>query len=493
MTTHNIKEFLDADERKSLLRLLTAGSVDDGKSTLIGRLLFDSKKLYEDQLQALERDSKRVGNAGAGEIDYALLLDGLKAEREEGITIDVAYRYFSTNQRKFIIADTPGHEQYTRNMITGGSTANLAIILVDARTGVITQTRRHTFLVSLLGIKHIVLAVNKMDLVDFSEEVFKAIKDEYLALTTQLGIEDVTCFPISAKMGDNVVEKSDRTPWYEGVSLLDFLETVPIDQDRNMQDFRFPVQYVLRPNLDFRGFCGKIASGVIHKGDEIMALPSRKISRVKEIYGTSQPLSNSPEGENKKASTRGGLEGVAFCPQCVTITLEDEIDISRGEMLVKPDNLPFIGRHLQTKLVWMDEEPMDRSKQFFLKAGTNTTRATISAIDYRIDVNTMEHLPEADFLLNEIGQVQITTAKTLFFDAYKKNRATGAFILIDPITNNTCAVGMIEKPLAEEDLLQEDLPTLDLPRLGIGAEHYETIEKAVKELSRQGIEIKIRK
>lgn len=493
MTTHNIKEFLDADERKSLLRLLTAGSVDDGKSTLIGRLLFDSKKLYEDQLQALERDSKRVGNAGAGEIDYALLLDGLKAEREEGITIDVAYRYFSTNQRKFIIADTPGHEQYTRNMITGGSTANLAIILVDARTGVITQTRRHTFLVSLLGIKHIVLAVNKMDLVDFSEEVFKAIKDEYLALTTQLGIEDVTCFPISAKMGDNVVEKSDRTPWYEGVSLLDFLETVPIDQDRNMQDFRFPVQYVLRPNLDFRGFCGKIASGVIHKGDEIMALPSRKISRVKEIYGTSQPLSNSPEGENKKASTRGGLEGVAFCPQCVTITLEDEIDISRGEMLVKPDNQPFIGRHLQTKLVWMDEEPMDRSKQFFLKAGTNTTRATISAIDYRIDVNTMEHLPEADFQLNEIGQVQITTAKTLFFDAYKKNRATGAFILIDPITNNTCAVGMIEKPLAEEDLLQEDLPTLDLPRLGIGAEHYEAIEKAVKELSRQGIEIKIRK
>ena len=472
---NTIREFLDADERKSLLRLLTAGSVDDGKSTLIGRLLFDSKKIYEDQLQALERDSMRVGNAGAGQIDYALLLDGLKAEREEGITIDVAYRYFSTNLRKFIIADTPGHEQYTRNMITGGSTANLAIILVDARTGVITQTRRHTFLVSLLGIKHIALAVNKMDLVGFSEEVFNNIKSEYLTLTSQLGIEDVTCFPLSALEGDNVVKKSERTPWFEGTSLLEFLETVPIDRDRNMEDFRFPVQYVLRPNLNFRGFCGKVASGVIHKGDEIMALPSRKTSRVKSIV------------------TYDGELEYAFCPQSVTITLEDEIDISRGEMLVKPDNLPFIGRHLLTKLVWMDEEPMDRNKQFFLKAGTNMTRATISAIDYRVDVNTMEHLPGTDFQLNEIGQVQITTAKTLFFDAYGKNKATGAFILIDPITNNTCAVGMIEKPLAEEDIQEEDLPTLDLQKLGIAPEHYEAIEIAVKELSRQGIEVRLKK
>ena len=487
----DIKSYLDADERKSLLRLPTAGSVDDGKSTLIGRLLFDSKKIYEDQLQALERDSKRVGNAGAGQIDYALLLDGLKAEREEGITIDVAYRYFSTNQRKFIIADTPGHEQYTRNMITGGSTANLAIILVDARTGVITQTRRHTFLVSLLGIKHIALAVNKMDLVGFEEGVFNRIKDEYLQLTNQLGIEDVTCFPLSALQGDNVVGKSERTPWYEGTSLLEFLETVPIDRDRNMQDFRFPVQYVLRPNLDFRGFCGKVASGILRKGDEIMALPSRKTSRVKEIYTTSPSPNFSSSNGASHLLCEEGEGGVCFCPQCVTITLEDEIDISRGDMLVKPDNLPFIGRHLQTKLVWMDEEPMDRSKQFFLKAGTNTTRATISAIDYRIDVNTMEQLPSKDFQLNEIGQVQITTAKTLFFDAYKKNRATGAFILIDPITNNTCAVGMIEKPLAEADLLQEDLPTLNLPRLGIGPEHYDAIETAVKDLSRQGLEIKI--
>lgn len=469
----DIKAFLDADEQKSLLRLLTAGSVDDGKSTLIGRLLFDSKKLYEDQLTALERDSKRVGNAGAGQIDYALLLDGLKAEREEGITIDVAYRYFSTNQRKFIIADTPGHEQYTRNMITGGSTANLAIILVDARTGVITQTRRHTFLVSLLGIKHIVLAVNKMDLVAFSEEVFNKIRDEYLSLTTQLGIEDVTCFPLSALEGDNVVEKSDRTPWYQGPSLLDFLETVPIHRDRNMSDFRYPVQYVLRPNLDFRGFSGKIASGVIRRGDEVVALPSMKRSRVKSIV-----------------TYEGDLEE-AFCPQCVTLTLEDEIDISRGEMIVRPDNVPYIGRSFETMLVWMDEEPMDRGKQFFLKHNTNTTRATIDSIQYRVDVNTMERLEGRDFRLNEIGCVHITTAKTLFFDAYTKNKATGAFILIDPITNNTSAVGMIVRPLEMEDINQADLPTLDLPRLGITPEHYEAIDRAVKELSRQGLEIKI--
>ena len=472
MAISNIQEFLDQDEKKDLLRLLTAGSVDDGKSTLIGRLLFDSKKLYEDQLQALERDSKRVGNAGEN-IDYALLLDGLKAEREEGITIDVAYRYFSTNQRKFIIADTPGHEQYTRNMITGGSTANLAIILVDARTGVITQTRRHTFLVSLLGIKHIVLAVNKMDLVDFDENVFNAIVDEYKSLTDKLGIEDVTCFPLSALDGDNVVDKSERTPWYEGTSLLDFLENVPIHTDRNMNDFRYPVQYVLRPNLDFRGFCGKIASGVVRKGDEIMALPSRKTSRVKSIV--------TYEGELDEA----------FCPQCVTLTLEDEIDISRGEMLVHPDNLPEMNRHFETMLVWMDEEPMDRSKQFYLKHNTNTTRATIDEICYQVDVNTMEQHEADGFRLNEIGKVQITTAKTIFFDAYKKNRATGSFILIDPITNNTSAVGMIIAPIDGKDVESERLPELNLPKLGIAPEHYEAIEKAVKDLERQGLAIEI--
>jgi len=316
-------------------------------------------------------------------------------------------------------------------------------------------------------------AVNKMDLVDFSEDVFVKIKNEYLVLTNQLGIEDVTCIPLSALKGDNVVEKSERTPWYKGISLLQFLETVPIDRDRNMQDFRFPVQYVLRPNLDFRGFCGKVASGVIHKGDEVMALPSMKRSHVKSIVTYKDELD------------------YAFCPQSICITLEDEIDISRGEMIVRPDNLPDIGRYFQTMMVWMDEEPMNRSKQFFLKHNTNTTRATISEICYRVDVNTMEQLPGTDFKLNEIGCVCITTAKTLFFDAYSRNKATGAFILIDPITNNTSAVGMIIRPLEMDDINKADVPTLDLNKMGIGEEHYEAIEKAVKELSRQGLEIKV--
>ena len=468
----DIKAYLDADEQKDLLRLLTAGSVDDGKSTLIGRLLFDSKKLYDDQLTALERDSKRVGNAG-DHIDYALLLDGLKAEREEGITIDVAYRYFSTNRRKFIIADTPGHEQYTRNMITGGSTANLAIILVDARKGVITQTRRHTFLVSLLGIKHIVLAVNKMDLVDFDQKVFNSIVADYKMLTDHLGIEDVTCFPLSARDGDNVVEKSEKTPWYDGTPLLEFLETVPIHADRNYVDLRYPVQYVLRPDLNFRGFCGKVASGIVRKGDEVIALPSMKRSHVKSIV------------------TYDGELQEAFPPQSVTITLEDEIDISRGEMIVHPDNLPHIGRHFTTMLVWMDEEPMDTGKQFFLKHNTNTTRATIAAIRHRVDVNTLEKKEGKPFQLNEIGQVDILTAKTLFFDAYAKNRQTGAFILIDPITNNTSAVGMILEPLDESALENDLVPTLDLKKLGIGQEHYAAIDTAVKELARQGLEVRV--
>ena len=470
----DIKAFLDKDEQKDLLRFLTAGSVDDGKSTLIGRLLFDSKKLYEDQLDALERDSKRMGNAG-DHIDYALLLDGLKAEREQGITIDVAYRYFSTNNRKFIIADTPGHEQYTRNMITGGSTANLAIILVDARTGVITQTRRHTFLVSLLGIKHVVLAVNKMDLVDFSEERFNEIVSVYKEFVAPLGIPDVTCIPLSALDGDNVVTKSERTPWYKGTSLLDFLETVHIDNDHNFNDFRFPVQYVLRPNLDFRGFCGKVASGVIRKGDEVMALPSRKKSRIKSI--------------------------VTYDGELDSLTLEDEIDVSRGEMLVHPDNLPMEDRNFEAMLVWMDEEPMDANKSFFIKQTTNLSRTHIDTIKYKVDVNTMEHLSLENgkltretlpMQLNQIARVVFTTAKELFFDPYKQNKATGSFILIDPITNNTSAVGMIIDRVESKDMHQgEELPVLDLVKLGIAPEHYEAIEKAVKELERQGLGVKV--
>ena len=391
----------------------------------------------------------------------------MKAEREQGITIDVAYRYFSTNNRKFIIADTPGHEQYTRNMITGGSTANLAIILVDARTGVITQTRRHTYLVSLLGIKHVVLAVNKMDLVDFDKQIFDKIVADYKAFVKSLNIPDITYIPLSALDGDNVVDKSDRTPWYEGPSLLDFLETVPIDQDRNFEDFRYPVQYVLRPNLDFRGFCGKVSSGIIRKGDTVMALPSRKTSKVKSIV------------------TYDGELDYAFPPQCVTITLEDEIDVSRGEMLVHPDNLPMEDRNFESMLVWMDEEPMDMSKQFYIKHTTNLTRARVDSIRYKVNVNTMEQLSvengqlTADSLpmkLNEIARVVFTTGKELFFDPYQKNKQTGAFILIDPITNNTSAVGMIIDRVDAKDMVTEDaLAVLNLPELGIGEEHYEAI------------------
>jgi sulfate adenylyltransferase subunit 1 len=479
----SIEEYLNRDEQKDLLRFLTAGSVDDGKSTLIGRLLFDSKKLYEDQLDALERDSKRMGNAGE-HIDYALLLDGLKAEREQGITIDVAYRYFSTNNRKFIIADTPGHEQYTRNMITGGSTANLAIILVDARTGVITQTRRHTYLVSLLGIKHVVLAVNKMDLVDFSKEVFDKIVADYRKFIEPLGIPDVQCIPLSALDGDNVVEKSDRTPWYDGVSLLEYLETVHIGNDHNLNDFRYPVQYVLRPNLDFRGFCGKVASGVVRKGDEVVALPSGKRSHVKSIV------------------TYEGEIDYAFPPMSVTLTLEDEIDVSRGEMLVHPDNMPMIGRNFEAMLVWMDEEKMDLEKSFFLKQTTNTSRTRIDHIKYKVDINTMEHLSvengrlkeeEVPMQLNQIARVVLTSSKELFFDAYNRNKATGAFILIDPITNNTSAVGMIIDRVEDKDMHQSmQLPVLDLPKLGIAPEHYEAVDKAVKALAQQGIAIEVK-
>ena len=429
----DILEFLDQDQKKDLLRLLTAGSVDDGKSTLIGRLMFDSKMLYEDQLAALERDSKRVGHAGE-DIDYALLLDGLKAEREQGITIDVAYRYFSTAKRKFIIADTPGHEQYTRNMITGGSTANLAIILIDSRYGVITQTKRHTYLANLLGIKHVVVAINKMDLVDFSEEVFEKIRKDYENFVAQLDIPDVRFIPISALKGDNVVETSERMPWYHGPSMLEFLETVHISSDRNFNDLRYPVQYVLRPDIKFRGFSTSVASGIISKGDEVMVLPSLKKSKVKSIV------------------TYDGELEYAYPPQSVTVTLEDEIDISRGDMLVHPDNLPRIERQFEAMLVWMDETPMNLSTQFYIKQANNNTKARIDEVKYKVDVNTLEKQSIEKFNLNEIGRVVITTTKPLFFDPYKKNKQTGSFILIDPVTHNTCAVGMIIDRLESKNL-----------------------------------------
>lgn len=469
----SIEEFLAQDERKDLLRFLTAGSVDDGKSTLIGRLLYDSKRLYEDQLDALERDSKRCGNAG-DHIDYALLCDGLKAEREQGITIDVAYRYFATNRRKFIIADTPGHEQYTRNMITGGSTANLAIILVDARTGVITQTRRHSYLVWLLGIRHIVLAVNKMDLVDYSEARFREIVDEYKTWLASQGLDipDLQCIPLSALEGDNVVDPSPRTPWYKGPSLLNFLETVEIDLDINMHDFRFPVQYVLRPDADFRGYSGKIASGIVRRGDRVVALPSGHTSRIARIV-----------------TYDGDLEE-AFAPQSVTLTLEDEIDLSRGEMLVHPDDLPHVGHRFRAMMVWMDEEPLDRSKAFYLKHTTRTTRAHVGRIHHRVEINVGETVEADGMKLNEIALVSLVTDSPLIYDGYRENRQTGAFILIDPVTNFTSAVGMIVAPDEETSAGDSDRIVIDLAACGIAPEHDTAIAEFCRALRRQtGIEV----
>jgi len=429
----DIKQYLNQDQKKDQLRILTAGSVDDGKSTLIGRLLFDSKKLYEDHLAALHRDSKKEGHAG-GDIDYALLMDGLKAEREQGITIDVAYRYFSTNKRKFIIADTPGHEQYTRNMVTGASTANMAILLVDARKGVITQTKRHSYLSSLLGIKHLLLCVNKMDLVDYSQEVYDKIVEDYKQFITGLNIPDLHIIPISALKGENVVDLSNKMPWYKGKSVLNLLETIHINSDRNFEDLRFPVQYVIRPTLDYRGFAATIASGVIRKGDEIMALPSRKKSKVKRIV------------------TYDGDLDYAFPPQSVNITLEDEIDISRGEMIVHPNNLPRIEKRFEAMLVWMDEDKMDLYNQYYIKHNTNSTKAKIEKIQHKINVNTLEK-EDCQFMeLNEIARVVISTTKPLFFDPYKVNRQTGAFVLIDSVNHNTAAVGMIIDKLDSKEL-----------------------------------------
>jgi bifunctional enzyme CysN/CysC len=445
--THDIVEFLAQDEKKDLLRLLTAGSVDDGKSTLIGRLLHDSKRLYDDQLDALERDSKRVGNAGE-EIDYALLMDGLKAEREQGITIDVAYRYFSTSKRKFIIADTPGHEQYTRNMVTGASTAHLAIVLIDARKGVITQTKRHSFIISLLGIKHVIVAVNKMDLVDYSQTVFDNIHQDYLDFTTRLQIPDIQFIPLSALKGDNIVDSGINMDWYHGPSVMSLLETIPATADRNFVDFRFPIQTVSRPNLDFRGFAGRLASGIIRVGEEVIALPSRKTSRVKTI------------------ETMGGAVDYAFPPQSIMLTLEDEIDLSRGDMLVRTNNQPHVERHFESMLVWMDESPLDISKQFIIKHTTQKLKARIDTIRYAVDVNTLKRSEASDLQLNQIGRTVLTTPRPLLFDSYRKNRQTGSFILIDALTHNTVAVGMIIDRVSSEQL-----PTKITSKAGTEIDH----------------------
>ncbi len=433
----DIVNYLDQHENKDLLRFLTSGSVDDGKSTLIGRLLYDSKLIFEDQLSKLRKDSEKSGNKGDEEIDYSLLLDGLKAEREQGITIDVAYRYFSTPARKFIIADTPGHEQYTRNMATGASTCDLAIILIDARKGVITQTKRHAFINSLLGIKHVVVAVNKMDLVDFDQEVFENIRKEFEDFSATLNLKNKYYIPLSALKGDNVVDRSDKTDWYKGETLLGLLETVNIANDKNLSDFRFPVQYVNRPNLDFRGFSGSIVSGVVKVGDSIKSLPSMKESKIKNIV-----------------TYDGNLEE-AFAPMAVTLELEDEIDISSGEMIVHANNIPKVSNNFESSIVWMHEQELRQGKTYLIRHAGKTTKARIDSIKYSIDVNTLEKHETEELRLNEIGKVVVSTTQPLFFDSYNDNKETGSYVLIDPISNTTVAAGMIIDTVSAEELNAE--------------------------------------
>lgn len=431
----DINAYLEQHENKELLRFLTCGSVDDGKSTLIGRLLHDSKMIYEDQLAAIQQDSKKVGTTG-DEIDLALLVDGLQAEREQGITIDVAYRYFSTAKRKFIIADTPGHEQYTRNMATGASTCDLAIILIDARHGVQVQTRRHSFIVSLLGIRHVVVAINKMDLVDFSQERFEQIRQEYLDFARELGLKDVHFTPISALRGDNVVNPSANMPWYRGDSLMQTLENVEIAGDTNFEELRFPVQYVNRPNLDFRGYCGTLSAGIVRPGDEVTVLPSGRSSRVKSIV------------------TFDGELQEAFAPMSVTLTLEDEIDVSRGDLIVHSHQVPEATSRFAAHLVWMSEQELIPGRNYEIKLASTRTSGSISAIRHRIDVNTLEQSPAATLGLNEIALVEVSLERPVVADDYRRHKGTGSFILVDRLTNATVAAGMIRAESADESTLE---------------------------------------
>jgi len=409
-------------ETMGLLRFSTAGSVDDGKSTLIGRLLYDSKGVYEDQLASVAKASH---NGTGGHIDLALLTDGLRAEREQGITIDVAYRYFSTPKRKFIIADTPGHEQYTRNMATGASTADLAIILIDARNGVLPQSRRHAFIANLLGIKHFVVAINKMDLMDFDQKIYDDIRVEFTEFMQRIGAPSALFIPISARDGDNVVTKSARSPWYEGPALLEFLEDVEVDTAGEHVAGRFPVQYVIRPNLDFRGYAGQIASGTFRKGDLVLALPARRHSRIEKIVTFDSELDS------------------AVAPQSVTICLEDEIDISRGDMLVPALSSPHVARRFRSSIVWMNARALEIGRSYLIKHTSHQTRAIVRTIHHRLDVNTLAHVEAAKLELNEIGEVSVETHRPLFFDPYRENRITGAFIVIDPLSNETLGAGMI--------------------------------------------------
>ena len=421
----DINAYLEAHQHKSLLRFITCGSVDDGKSTLIGRLLYDSKMIFEDQLEQLESDSKKLGTQG-DEIDFALLVDGLAAEREQGITIDVAYRFFATDKRKFIVADTPGHEQYTRNMVTGASTADLAVILIDARKGILTQTRRHSYLCHLIGIKNIVLAVNKMDLVHYAEETFDQIFEDYKRFATEIGIGKFAALPISGFKGDNITALSANTPWYQGSTLMQHLETINLEQAHDDQDaFRMPVQWVNRPNLDFRGFCGKIASGQVHPGDEIRILPSGKTSYVDRIV------------------TQDGDLDVAQKDQSVTLTLRDEVDCSRGQIITAAKEPLEVADQFETTLIWMEEEALTPGRAYYLKIGAQTVSATVAEPKYQINVNTLDHSAAKTLELNSIGVANITTDRAIPFAPYTENRELGGFILIDKITNATVAAGLI--------------------------------------------------
>ena len=421
----NVRAYLKEQEQKSLLRFLTCGSVDDGKSTLIGRLLYDSKLIFEDQLAALESDSKKVGTTG-GDIDFALLVDGLEAEREQGITIDVAYRFFATDKRKFIVADTPGHEQYTRNMATGASTADLAVILVDARQGVLTQTRRHSYICALLGIRHIVVAVNKMDLVDFSKDVFERVQEEYEAFAASIGYTDVVCIPISALKGDNVLKPSPSTPWYHGPTLMAELETVKVDDDLVAKPFRMPVQWVNRPDHKFRGYSGTVVGGSIRPGDEVVALPSAKTSRVARV-----------------ATYDGDLDQAA-AGQAVTLTLEDEIDISRGDVLCRADGRAGISDQFEAQILWMSDEPLLPGRPYVFRSAATTASVIVTRLKHGVNVNTLEHRAIKTLELNEVGVANVSLDRQIAFDPYADNRDMGSFIVVDKLSNNTVGVGMID-------------------------------------------------
>ena len=448
----DIEEYLRVHENKDMMRFITCGSVDDGKSTLIGRLLYDSKMIFEDHMAAIEKDSKKF-NTTDNTFDLALLVDGLQSEREQGITIDVAYRYFATEQRKFIIADTPGHEQYTRNMATGASTCDLAIILIDARHGVQVQTRRHSYICSLLGIKHVVIAINKMDAVGYDQEIYRKIKADYREFAKQLNIADVRFVPISALKGDNVVNQSENMPWYPGSPLLRLLNTVEISSNANDQ-FRLGVQYVNRPNLDFRGFAGTIASGEIRVGDTIEALPSGKQSKVKEIV------------------TFDGNIDVAYQGMAITLTLEDEIDISRGDMIVRPHEKPQSTKSFEADVVWMDENALHVDREYIIKVGSNSTVGSVTAVNYQTDVNTIQQKPASQLALNEIGSCNFEVATEVQFDAYAENRATGAFIIIDRLTNATVGAGMIKHAIDAKASIQPTYSDFEVEFNALVRKHF---------------------